>query len=392
MSGLRFAFVTTFYPPHNFGGDGLYVQRWARALIRRGHDVEVLCDTDVYDVLRAEARSIPALATTEQDDDGIVVHRLQTGMARLSVLLTQQAGRPIVNGARIRRLLDEGGFDVINFHNVSGIGGPGILSAGHAIKLYTAHEHWLVCPSHVLWRHDREVCTGRQCLRCVLHYHRPPQLWRYTDYLDRHLGHVDAFIALSHFSRAKHREFGFPREMEVIPGFLPEEEPEAPDPVKAPAPPAPPHQRPFFLFVGRLERIKGLDDVIPVFERYTDADLLIVGDGTHRPTLEALARDNPRIHFLGARPYETLGRYYEHAVAAIVPTAGFETAFSRHPREQPRTPPRGHDQPGTRRADRRPRRAPRPATRRQHKGAAPRQFGYGKHFQAPRLIDCPGAR
>ena len=41
-----------------------------------------------------------------------------------------------------------------------------VVELGDGIKLYTAHEHWLVCPMHVLWRHGRELCTGRQCLRC----------------------------------------------------------------------------------------------------------------------------------------------------------------------------------------------------------------------------------
>jgi hypothetical protein len=101
-------------------------------------------------------------------------------MGKLSVLLTQQTGRSIVHRRTMRRLMRSGNFDVINFHNISLAGGPGILSEGQAVKLYMAHEHWLVCPSHVLWRHQREACTGRECLQCVLSYRRPPQLWRST--------------------------------------------------------------------------------------------------------------------------------------------------------------------------------------------------------------------
>ncbi|HEU4565818.1 MAG TPA: glycosyltransferase family 4 protein [Gemmatimonadaceae bacterium] len=326
MSGLRFAFVTTFYPPHNFGGDGIGVQRWARALARRGHQVTVICDTDVYHLLRTG----PAPAGGVEEEPGITVHRLRTSIAPLSVLLTQQVGRPVVHGRAIRRLLHEGRYDVINFHNVSTIGGPGVLDAGEGIKLYTAWEHWLVCPTHVLWRHDREPCTGRQCVRCVMAYRRPLQLWRYTGFLERQIEHVDAFIALSRFSRAKHHEFGFAREMEVLPGFLPDPGAEEIARTRAAlaAPPAgaeSPHPRPYFLFVGRLERIKGLDDVIPVFERHPDADLLIAGDGTHRAALERIARGNPRVRFLGTQSQEALARYYAHAIASIVPTRGFET-------------------------------------------------------------------
>jgi glycosyltransferase involved in cell wall biosynthesis len=314
---LKFAFVTTFYPPHNFGGDGIGAQRWARALVRRGHQVTVICDTDVFELLRTG----PSPATVSEDE-GVTVHRLRTHIAPLSVLLTQQTGRPIVNGAAINRILTQGGFDVIDFHNVSAIGGPGILALGNAIKLYTAWEHWLVCPTHVLWRHNREACTGRECIRCQLAYQRPPQLWRYTGLLESNLRHVDAFIALSEFSRAKHREFGFPRDMEVLPGFLPDPEPGAARPVPTGESP---HTRPYFLFVGRLEKIKGLDDVIPVFGRYADADLLIAGDGTYRQHLESIAAGNPRVRFLGNLQQEELARYYSHAIASIVPTAGFET-------------------------------------------------------------------
>src|SRR5262249_44073756 len=154
------------------------------------------------------------------------------------------------------------------------VGGPGVLALKRGVGLYMAHDHWLVCPSHVLWRHNRELCTGRECLRCVLAFGRPPQLWRYTGLLESELGHVDAFIAMSEFSRGKHREFGFPREMEVVPYLLPDlpEEREASEASAGAA-----HARPYFLFVGRLEKIKGLDDVIPVFARFHRADLLIAG-------------------------------------------------------------------------------------------------------------------
>ena len=167
--------VTTFYPPYNFGGDGMGIQRFSQALVRQGHHVTVVQDVDAYNQLSAGLE--PAF---QESSDGVEVIRLRSRFGALSVLLTQQAGRPILQGRRIRRILNNGQFDVINFHNISLVGGPGVLGAGSALKLYMAHEHWLVCPSHVLWRHNREACSGRECLRCVLTYRRPPQLWRYT--------------------------------------------------------------------------------------------------------------------------------------------------------------------------------------------------------------------
>jgi len=311
---LRFCMLTTFFPPSNFGGDGIGVQRLARALARRGHHVTVIHDVDAFDVLHRGPR--PA---APPDEDGIEVIRLHSGLGALSPLLTQQLGRPVAHGARIRRILEEGDYDVTMFHNVSLVGGPGLLRYGTGVRLYEAHEHWLVCPTHVLWRHGREACPGRECLRCTLAHHRPPQLWRYTGALERELRHVDAFIAKSEFSRLKHREFGFPRDMEVIPYFLPEEEPTVPGRAHAEA------RRPYFLFVGRLEKIKGLDDVIPAMARYPQADLLIAGEGEHGDVLRAQAAGIDNVRFLGRVAPEALGAFYRDAIALIVPSVCFET-------------------------------------------------------------------
>jgi len=313
MRPLRFCMLTTFYPPYNFGGDGIGIQRFSQALARRGHSVTVLQDIDGFNVLRPGPEPVP-----QPPADGVEVVRLRSRAPFASALLTQQTGRPVVQGGAIRRFLAEQRFDVINFHNISLAGGPGVLGAGDAVKLYMAHDHWLVCPTHVLWRHGRELCTGRECIKCQLVHKRPPQLWRHTGLLERELRHVDAIIAMSEFSRAKHREFGFPREMEVVNYFLPE---------RAGAAPAGenPHPRPYFLFVGRLERIKGLDDVIPLFAQYPDADLLVAGDGEHAAELKRIGAGLERVRFLGRIDPALLDRYYRHAQALIVPSVCFET-------------------------------------------------------------------
>jgi glycosyltransferase involved in cell wall biosynthesis len=318
VSPLRFCMLTTFYPPYAFGGDAIGIQRLSRALVRRGHHVTVVHDADAYNALRTG----PEPQVPEHDDDeGVEVIRLKSGFGVLSTVLTQQLGRPVLNAGRLRSVIADGKYDVVNFHNVSLIGGPGLLSyAPDAITLYMAHEHWLVCPTHVLWRHRRERCDGRECLRCSLAYRRPPQLWRWTGYLDRQLQHVDAVITMSEFSRRKHLEFGLPADPVVLPYFLPDPEPEARH-VNG----ASPNERPYFFFAGRLERIKGLDDVIPLMRDYADADLVIAGDGEHGAHLRRLAEGIAQVKFVGRVSPEELRRYYAHALALLVPSVCFET-------------------------------------------------------------------
>lgn len=317
MTPMRFCMVTTFYPPHHFGGDAVFVQRLSGALVRRGHSVTVIHDVDAYNLLSGRAPTVP-----EDGSDGVEVIGLRSGWGALAPLLTQQIGRPVLNAARLRRLFADRRFDVIHFHNVSLVGGPGILGYGDGVKLYTTHEHWLVCPTHVLWRHNREPCDRRECLRCVLAYRRPPQWWRATGFLERALDYVDAFIAPSEFTRSKHREFGFPRDMEVLPHFL--ADPTTTDPPER-GTKASPHPRPYFLFVGRLEALKGLQTVLPLMDRHCDVDLLVVGDGSYGAELRRQAAGSSRIVFLGRRPCGELDALYRHALALIVPSIGFET-------------------------------------------------------------------
>ena len=87
----------------------------------------------------------------------------------------------------------------------------------------------------------------------------------------------------------------------------------------------PPHPRPYFLFVGRLEKIKGVQDVIPAFAGQDGADLVIAGDGAYADELRRLASGCPRVRFLGYVSQENLRSLYRHALALVVPSLCFET-------------------------------------------------------------------
>lgn len=316
QQGLRFCMVTTFYPPYHFGGDGVAVQRLTHALARRGHRIEVIHDLDAFRMQHRGAWPEPGV-----EPPGVRVHRLRSRLGRLSPLLTHQFGRPVVHGRRIRRILRQGRFDVIHFHNVSLVGGPGVLSYGSAIKLYTAHEHWLVCPTHVLWRHNRDLCSKRECLRCVLRHRRPPQLWRWTGLLERKATEVDAFIAPSTFTAAKHQEFGFPSQFDTLPGFLSNDSAVG----RSIHPCLESNTRPYFLYVGRLEQIKGVQELLPHFTGREGPELVVAGSGGDEDRLRALAASHPRIRFVGRKSEAELQGLYRDALGLLVPSLCYET-------------------------------------------------------------------
>ena len=312
---LRFCMITTFYPPYNFGGDGIFVQRLSHELAQRGHEVEVIHCIDAYRFL---SRRNPAKPV--DDYPNVTVHGLQSRFGFLSPLATQQTGYPLFKSARIKQILQKG-FDVIHYHNISLVGGPKILEYGQGRKLYSLHEYWLICPTHSLFKFNSQPCTRPYCVPCVLLYRRPLQLWRYIGLLPKKMRHVDTFIAPSRFCRDLHRRRGVHAPVYHLPNFVSE-------PGNSTLNSAPPvnteQQSPYFLFVGRLEKLKGVQTLIPVFRKYTRANLLIVGSGSYEKRLRELATDCPNIRFMGSRFGRQLQQFYRQAVAVIVPTLNFE--------------------------------------------------------------------
>lgn len=303
--------VTTFYPPYSFGGDAMYIYRLTNELARRGHLVDVFHCTDAYRVLEKK----PPTAEFPNHPN-VKIHRLKSHAGFLSPLLTQQTGVPFFK-KELTNALSNNDYDVIHFHNMSLVGITA-LSYGKAVKLYTTHEHWLICPMHVLWKYDREVCIKKDCLKCQIAGKRPPQLWRYSGLLEKSLRHVDCFISPSRFTLNKHLENGLDIPITHIPCFLPAPQTENLSSENK-------HERPFFLFVGRLERIKGLQNVIPIFKKLQKYDLLIAGDGEYKNDLTRLADDSANIKFLGRLSQKELQNLYRRAVSIIVPSICYET-------------------------------------------------------------------
>jgi glycosyltransferase involved in cell wall biosynthesis len=310
---LRFCMITTFYPPYNFGGDGIFVHQLSNALARRGHKVDVIHCIDSYRLLAgAEPNGI------YDDHPNVTVHGLKSPFGVLSPLATQQTGLPLFKAARIKKILEKG-FNVIHYHNVSLVGGPRILEYGNAIKLYTMHEYWLFCATHVLFRFNRAACEQRHCFTCALTYKRPPQWWRHLGLMEDATRHVDAFIAPSSFSKEIHERMGLNIPIVHLPLFV-----SSNGHAHGQSEGSAKTEKPYFLFVGRLEKLKGLQTIIPLFRQYRKARLLVAGSGSYEARLRSMADGIPNIRFLGRQEAAELDELYRGAVAVIVPSIAYE--------------------------------------------------------------------
>jgi len=183
--------------------------------MRRGHSVEVVHCEDAYNLQAAQSPH------SEAADDGILVHRLRSPYGFLSPLITQQTGSPGLKRRALERIFSRD-FDVINFHNLSLVGGLGAIPLSRAAAtLYTLHEHWLLCATHIFWKNGREACKTPDCFTCTLRSGRPPQLWRSNGLRNSTLRHVDLFLSPSEYTMRRHIDGGVDRPIRVLPTYSP---------------------------------------------------------------------------------------------------------------------------------------------------------------------------
>jgi glycosyltransferase involved in cell wall biosynthesis len=317
---MKFCFLTTFFGSHSFGGDAIVIERLAVALLQRGHEVHVIYPTDAFNLLnKGETHR------NYTPPQKLIVHALHSPLGTLSQIAIHQTGGLADLRGQIKALLDAEQFNVLHAHNISLIGGIGLLDLmaeyPSAIKLMTTHEHWLMCPLSVLWKNNSKVCEKPTCISCTIRAGRPPQWWRYSNRIPNAVAKLDALLSPSQYTLNRHQQNGIlaPR-MNKLPNFLPQSWidnlPSTSDDI---------HPRPFFLAVGRLVKEKGYQTLFPAMKQMPDVDLLIAGDGDYRDVLKQRSEGLSNVHFLGYMQFTSLVNLYKQAIALIVPSLVLET-------------------------------------------------------------------
>ena len=308
--------VTTFFGGHSFGGDAAYVDRLSRALLRRGHEVHVFHCADAFNMVRGDHPLRPYEAP-----EGLHIHRLESRFGAISPIATQLTGKPLFKAKALAEQIEAIDTDVVHFHNISLVGGPGVLRMGkNAVRLMTAHEHWLICPMHLLWKYDKKPCDKADCVRCSLAGGRPPQVWRYTGGIEKGLGELDGLIFPSQHALGEHTRRGISGPMIHLPYFLPEgwSRGVEDEPMER-------QGRPYLAAAGRLVRMKGFHKLIPMMKHLPEVDLRIAGTGPYEGELRRLAKGLPNVSFEGLLGGDGLAKLFHKARAVVVPSLFPET-------------------------------------------------------------------
>ena len=139
METLKFLMISSHYPPSHLGGDAMMVQYLSEELTLQGHEVHVIYNPAVYELVRKKSPLNPA--DTPSFPSPFIHTATENGrMSVLAALTIDESARSRADILDLARQLKP---DVVHWHNTKGfIGRPFIFH--DAMTLYTAHDYYAV--------------------------------------------------------------------------------------------------------------------------------------------------------------------------------------------------------------------------------------------------------
>ncbi len=214
------------------------------------------------------------------------VHPLKSPFGILSPIATQVTGQPWLKTRALGEALDDVDTDLFHFHNISLVGGPGVLGLGTNRPHRPDHDGPRIladlsdAPALEIRLQSlrleklRELLFERAQTAPGLAHHRA---------IERGLGQLDALVFPSRHALDEHRRRGIGEFVPLVhlPYFLP-------DQWSGGIENAPPERwnRPYLAAAGRLVKLKGFQRLIPLMRHLPEVDLRIAGTGPYAPSCE----------------------------------------------------------------------------------------------------------
>lgn len=230
---------------------------------------------------------------------------------------------------KIRQLIKDERPDLVYIIQMHNKISPSIVDAAREMKVPVVHrisDFMYMCPNAMFYNNCIGVCE--ECLkgnrwacvkyRCVLNslvYSGIKMAAKWLHDVMKVHKRIDAFVVPSEFTYEKLHEYGIPYEkLNHIPTFfnLKEKNPQV-------------TYKPFALFVGRLEKQKGLMTLVKAF-KCLPYNLKIIGfsDNGYEDELKTVAADSKNIDFLGKMDFEDIAPYLKSCLFTVVPSEWYD--------------------------------------------------------------------
>jgi glycosyltransferase involved in cell wall biosynthesis len=206
-----------------------------------------------------------------------------------------------------------------------------ILKKRNIPIIWTFHEYTPLCPDSIFVSHGKvcERCYGGAFYNCIIHSCKKGSylastvaaLENYVHQFLNYYAYVDYYICGSVFQYEKYKQFNFFNEklVQIYHGYNYDEIEKARQETK-------PSDEKYVVFVGRLEKIKGVHTLLQAMQAHPDILLKIVGDGTQKKELMEI-KNNYQLNnvcFLGEKNKQETLQIINGAEFLICPSECYE--------------------------------------------------------------------
>mgnify|MGYP001481698211 CR=1 FL=1 len=318
---MKICLLNNLYPPYYRGGAERVVENQVKKLLADGHDVFVITTKPSMSSPKLGPAS-PNRGEGVPKAEGYRVYRFYP----LNIISYYHLNKLPASPRVLWRLIDTFNFhsyfkikkilrtekpDIIYAHNLTGLGLliPRLIKKLKIKYIQTMHDVVGVRPSGLLlFGHESENILVKLWTRLnrVL-YGSPeevifPSAWL-NNYYETH-----GFFPQS--KKVVIRNFVIPAD-----NLLSNKKPKSPDKIT-------------FLYIGQIETHKGILFLVKTVNELlvTSYELLIIGSGSQLELVKKLAKENPRIKFLGYQSPDKIKAYLQQADYTIVPSLCYENS------------------------------------------------------------------
>ncbi|EGT3616983.1 glycosyltransferase [Clostridium perfringens] len=304
---MKVLLVNTFFEPNNIGGTEIFVKRLYQGLKERNIDVKVLSfDKD--------------LTNNENSDVESDIYRIKLKKFDLKARVDRKGGKKKIINKLIEfdnkeyrheflKVLDEFKPDIIHINNIYGISCEiWKMAKDYDVPIIqTIHDYWTLCPRSTLVNKSQEKCIERRKI-CK----------NYSEFFNKKAKYLNTVVFPSHSMKKRFEKHNMylNNNRVVISNFLnidynytekiiKERIERESNKIK-------------YVYIGRLEKVKGIELLIDVFNRNRDKELHICGKGNKEIVQKIKDVDN--ITYYGSVDEETRDSILKKCDVLIVPS------------------------------------------------------------------------
>lgn len=235
---------------------------------------------------------------------------------------------------KLAKLLEDVKIDFVHINVIHHYITPAILKIlkqKNIPIIWTLHEYTPICPDSIFVSHEEicERCFGGKFYNCITHSCKKGSYLASTvaaleNYVHKYLNYyryVDYYVCPSVFQYEKYKQFGFFKDklVQLYHGY------DYTTTEQAKLIPKHDEER-FIVFVGRLEKIKGIKTLLKAMLINPGIKLKVIGSGLQEDELKAFKEDNHlnNVTFLGKKTKQEVFQIVNGAEFLICPSECYE--------------------------------------------------------------------